>query len=309
MNSTDAGSISRRQFTAGMTAGIAAAGVAGPIFAQAGMPVRPIPGTNETLPIVGLGSTRPVAAIAELGSDRVEAIVRALAQYGGRMIDTWPRAAQADAAFGAIISKPDLRDELFVSINFMDTAGYAGIDQFERLLNDYGRVQIDLLNVGNLVGLDELWPRLRAARESGQARYIGVTVAQTELYGSLEQFLRTESPDFVMVNYSVTERDVEQRLLPLLEDKGIAVLVSRPFMNGAYFERLENVPLPSWTAEFDCESWAQFSLLYILANTSVTCVLTETTNPDHMAENAQTAFKPFPDAATLRRMREFIDQA
>ena len=299
--------IGRREFTAAAAAGITLAGVAGPSYAQASMPVRPIPGTDETLPVVGLGSTRPVAAIAELGSDRVEDIVRTLAQYGGRMIDTWPRSPEADAAFGEILAQPDLRDQLFVSINFMESAGYAGMDQFERLLGDYRREQIDLLNIGNLAGLDELWPRLQSVRDAGQARYIGVTAAQTDLYGQLEDFLRTEAPDFVMVNYSVTERDVEQRVLPLLADKGIAVLVSRPFMNGAYFDRLENVPLPAWATEFDCESWAQFSLLYILANPAVTCVLTETTNPVHMEENALSAFKPFPDEATRRRMSAFID--
>jgi diketogulonate reductase-like aldo/keto reductase len=107
----------------------------------------------------------------------------------------------------------------------------------------------------------------------------------------------------------VTEREAEQRLLPMLADRGIAVMISRPFMNGTYFERLGETPLPDWAAEFDCESWSQFSLQYILANPNVTCVLTETTNPLHMAENALTALKPHPDAAARQRMRAFIDSA
>ena len=119
--------------------------------------------------------------------------------------------------------------------------------------------------------------------------------------------MRRENPDFVEINYSVTERAAEERLLPMLADRGIAVLISRPFMNGAYFDRLEQVPLPAWTEEFRCETWAQFSLQYILANENLTCVLTETTNPDHMAENAQTALRPLPSDAARRRMRELID--
>jgi diketogulonate reductase-like aldo/keto reductase len=106
----------------------------------------------------------------------------------------------------------------------------------------------------------------------------------------------------------VTERDAE-RLLPMLADRGIAVLISRPFMNGAYFDRLTNVPLPDWAAEFECASWAQFSLQYILANPAVTCVLTETTSDEHMAENALAAFAPVPSEAARARMRAFIDGA
>jgi diketogulonate reductase-like aldo/keto reductase len=158
-----------------------------------------------------------------------------------------------------------------------------------------------------LTGLDTHWPNLEAWKDEGRARYIGVTAAQADLYDTLEAFLERARPDFVEINYSVTERQAEARLLPMLADRGIAVLISRPFMNGAYFERLEGRPLPEWTAEFECGTWAEFSLQYILANPVPTCVLTETTNPVHMAENAATAVKPAPDAAARRRMRALID--
>jgi diketogulonate reductase-like aldo/keto reductase len=275
-------------------------------LAQPAMPVREIPGTGETLPIVGLGSTRPVASINDLGAERVEAIVRALVEHGGRVVDTWPRGAENDGPFGQIVGMPDLRDRLFVTIN-IDQTGRAGIEQFERTLRLYQRERIDLVNVGSLIDLDARWGNLRAWKDQGRARYIGVTAAQSALYGELEAFLRRERPDFVEINYSVTEREAEQRLLPMLAERGIAVLISRPFMNGAYFERLERVPLPLWTAEFECETWAQFSLQYILANENLTCVLTETTNPAHMAENALTALRPLPDTEARRRMRAFID--
>ena len=118
--------------------------------------------------------------------------------------------------------------------------------------------------------------------------------------------MRTESPDFVHVNLSVMETRVEERLLPLARDRGIAVLTNRPFMNGNYFRMIGDRPLPDWVAEFDCNSWAQFSLKYILANPTVTCVLTETTNPQHMEENIQAAFGRLPDEATKRRMRDLV---
>jgi diketogulonate reductase-like aldo/keto reductase len=273
------------------------------------MPARRIPATGETLPIVGLGSTRPVTAIAERGPGPVEAVIRTLVEHGGSVVDTWPRSDANDAAFGEIISAPDLKDRLFVTINLEQQGAEAGRAHFERTLRLYRRESIDLLNVGSLIDLEAQWPNLRAAKDAGYARYIGVTAAQAALYGQLETFLTRERPDFVEINYSVTERDAERRLLPLCADRGIAVLVSRPFMNGAYFERLENEPLPEWAAEFECASWAQFSLQYILANLAVTCVLTETTSAEHMAENALAAFAPVPGSRARRRMRAFIDAA
>jgi diketogulonate reductase-like aldo/keto reductase len=273
------------------------------------MPSRAIPATREMLPIVGLGSTRPVTAIAERGPKFVDAVVRALVEHGGRVVDTWPRSDFNDDAFGQIISASDLRERLFVTINLEQQDAQAGREHFERTLRLYRRERIDLVNVGSLIGLDAQWPNLRAFKADGRARYIGVTAAQAALYGQLEEFIERERPDFVEINYSVTEREAERRLLPLCVDRGIAVLVSRPFMNGAYFERLANVALPGWTADFECTSWAQFSLQYILANAAVTCVLTETTSAEHMAENALVAFAPVPSRKARRRMRDFIDAA
>ena len=299
--------LTRREFLTLLTAGAAAGLARRAVWAQRPLPVRAIPSTGELLPIIGLGSTRPVSEIAERGPERVEAVVRTLVEHGGKVVDTWPRGADNDGAFGRIIGQPDLRDRLFVTINLEQTGRQAGVDHFNRTLRLYQRDSIDLVNVGSLTDLDVQWPSLKGWKESGQARYIGVTAAQAALYERLEAFLHNETPDFVEINHSVTEREAEQHLLPLLADRGIAVLISRPFMNGAYFERLEDQPLPEWTADFDCESWAQFSLQYILANSAVTCVLTETTNPAHMAENALTALKPVPDAAARERMRQFID--
>jgi diketogulonate reductase-like aldo/keto reductase len=270
------------------------------------MPTRAIPLSGETLPLVGLGSTRPVTAIAERGPAHVEAVIRTLVEHGGRVVDTWPRSDANDGALGTIISAPELRERLFVTINLEQQDPQAGREHFERTLRLYRRERIDLLNVGSLIGLDAQWPNLRAAKDAGRARYIGVTAAQAALYAQLEAFLERERPDFVEINYSVVEREAE-RLLPKLRDSGIAVLISRPFMNGAYFERLANVPLPEWAADFECTSWAQFSLKYILGNLAVTCVLTETTRPENMAENAGAAFGELPTRRARRRMRALID--
>jgi diketogulonate reductase-like aldo/keto reductase len=135
-----------------------------------------------------------------------------------------------------------------------------------------------------------------------------VTVSQDKLYPQLEDFLLRENPDFIQVNYSIVERKAEERLLPMAADRGIAVLINRPFMNGAYFQKLAEVDLPDWAHEFECETWAQFSLKYILAHPAITTVLTETSNPAHMAENALTASGAMPDKVARSRMTAFIDQ-
>jgi len=297
---------SRREFLTRSAAVATALAAPSGIAQSRAMPARAIPGTNEELPLVGLGSTRPVTAIAERGPAHVEAVIRTLVEHGGRVVDTWPRSDANDAAFGEIISAPDLGERLFVTINLEQQDAQAGRAHFDRTLRLYRRERIDLLNVGSLVGLDAQWPSVRAAKDAGRARYIGVTAAQAALYEQLEGFLARERPDFVEINYSVVERDAE-RLLPRLADNGIAVLISRPFMNGAYFERLATVPLPAWAADFECTSWAQFSLKYIFGNSAVTCVLTETTRAENMAENALAAYGAVPSRGARRRMRAFID--
>jgi diketogulonate reductase-like aldo/keto reductase len=297
----------RRDFLARTAAGAVALLGSQRASAQRAMPTRAIPRTGERIPVIGLGSTKPVTEIAQRGPEPAAAVIRTLVEHGGRVVDTWPRNEANDGAFGAIISAPDLRDRLFVTLNLEQEGRQAAVDHFERTLRLYRRETIDLVNVGSLTDLDTHWPSLRAWKDAGRARYIGVTAARPELYDRLDAFLARETPDFVEINYSVTERETETRFLPLLADRGIATLISRPFMNGAYFQKLASVPLPPWAAEFECTSWAQFSLQYILANPAVTCVLTETTSAEHMAENALAAFAPVPSDAARRRMRELID--
>lgn len=279
-----------------------------PALAQQSMPARRIPSTGEMLPIIGLGSSKVVSEIAEHGTDPLASVLRELVSHGGRLVDTWPRDRSNDAGFGTVINLPDLRDQLFVTTKIDQTGRQAGVDQFRATQRDYQRQQLDLVQIFSLTDLDTHWPSLRDWKEAGDTRYIGVTVAQSQLYAQLESFLERHTPDFIQVNYSITERESEERLIPMARDKGIAVIINRPFMNGTYFRRLGERPVPEWAAEFDCTSWAQFSLKYILANPDVTCILTETSNPVHMAENALTAFGRTPNATARNRMKEYIDQ-
>jgi diketogulonate reductase-like aldo/keto reductase len=300
----------RREFLA--RSGVAAAAVTAAAcssleaLAQTGIPERPIPSTGEMLPVIGLGSSKVVEQIATNGTEPVANVLRALIAGGGKLVDTWPRNPANDAGLGRVLALPELRDKLFVTTKVDQVGKELGARQFRDALRNYQREVIDLVQIFSLTDLDTHWPSLKEWKAEGAARYIGVTVSQDSRHADLEQFLRREQPDFVQMNYSITERVVEERLLPFAAERGVAVVINRPFMNGAYFDRLEGKPLPEWTREFGCDTWAQFSLKYILANPSLTSVLTETSDPKHMEENLLAATGPLPNEAQRRQMREFI---
>jgi len=296
----------RRDFL-GLLGAIGASAVAFPeARAQVVMPTRLIPSSGESLPIIGLGSSKPVSEIPSKGTSAIEGVLRALVDHGGRVVDTWPRNAESDAALGRVFAGARLRDKLFVTTK-VSAAGKAGMEQMEQSLRSYGKKTIDLAQVFSLIDVDTHWTTLKDWKASGRARYIGVTVSEYALYDKLEAFMRREKPDFVQLNYSITERRAEERLLPLAQERGIGVIINRPFMNGDYFKRLANKPLASWLAEAGVQSWAEVSLKYILPHPAITCVLTETSNPSHMAANAKAAHGSMLDEATRRRMAQLIE--
>lgn len=300
------GTLTRRGFLAAFSA-LGLSGLMPAVsFAKQNMPLRQIPGTNESLPVIGLGSTKPVSQIADRGVGPISEVLRTLVDHGGSVVDTWPRNAAIDEAFGQVISQPELRDALFMTSKIDKVGKQAGIEQFRQTQRLFQRQTLDLLQVFNLTDVETQWSNLKDFKAAGQARYIGVTVSSASLYKPLERFLKTEKPDFAQVNYSITEREAEQRILPILKDRGVGVIINRPFMNGEYFRRIGQRPVPDWARAFDCESWAQFSLKYILPHPAITCVLTETSNPAHMAENASAAFGRMPDSAERDRMKTVI---
>lgn len=279
----------------------------GRLLAQERIPTRTIPVSGEAIPVVGFGSSKPVLESPTEGTDPIANVIRTLLEHGGSVVDTSPRTEEIDREFGRVLQDPGLRDRLFLTAKINTTNGeQAGIDQWRQTQRLFGRRTVDLLQVESLRGVDVHWPNLRAWKDSGEARYIGVTVSANRNHEPMESFMRANSPDFVHLNYSPLETGVEERLLPLARDRGMAVLINRPFMNGSFFGRVAGKELPAWAADFDCETWAQLSLKYVLANPAVTCVLTETTNPEHMEENIQAAFGRLPDESQKRQIRELL---
>jgi len=297
--------LSRRDFLIHAAVCTAAPLLATSAFAQSAYPTRLIPKTGEQLPVVGLGSTKVVSQLAERGTAEFKALLRTLLDGGGTVVDTWSRNAELDKLTGEALQARGLVKDLFLATKVDAVGAEAGRATLERTRRLFGKTS-DLIQVISLRDLETQWPILKEWKDAGKARYIGATVSSDSQHEAMMHFMRGERPDFIQVNYSVVETQAESGVLPLAADLGIAVLINRPFTNGSYFSRVRGVALPEWAAEFDCHSWAQFSLKYILAHPAVTCVLTETTNPKHLLENLGTAYGRFPDAETKRRMREVM---
>lgn len=268
-----------------------------------GMMHRRIPGTKETLPVVGLGTSDEFEVPNKANLDVLRKVLRRFHELGGTLVDTAPIYGNAESVIGDLVKELELAEGLFVATKVRTSGRDAGLEQMERSQQLLGKHPLDLMQVHSLVDWRTQLRNLRQWKEEGRVRYIGVTHSRISAFEELEKVMRSEPLDFVQFNYSFTEPQAEERLLPLAADRGMAVMVNRPFENGALFGAVKDRPLPDWVAEFDCESWAQFSLKYILAHPAVTCVIPATSNPKHVADNMGAGTGRLPDETTRRRMR------
>lgn len=265
---------------------------------------RAIPSTGEILPAVGLGTSDEFESAGE-NSEQLREVLRLLIDLGGRLIDTAPGYGNAEQVLGTLMNDLGIAEKAFVATKVRTRGRQSGENQFqtsERLLK---KRPLDLIQVHSLVDVKTQLDNQRRWKDDGRVRYIGITHSRVSAFKELEQLMRMEQLDFVQLNYSFTEPEAEERLLPLAADRGIAVIVNRPFENGALFRRVRHEALPNWAADFDCESWAQFSLKYILAHPAVTCVIPATSNPRHLVDNMGAGTGRLPDVGMRRRMREF----
>jgi aryl-alcohol dehydrogenase-like predicted oxidoreductase len=278
------------------------------LASNTGMRRRPIPGTNETIPVIGLGTSDEFEGGPGTNLDRLREVLRRFHELGGTLVDTAPIYGNAESVIGRLVADLDLTDELFLATKVRTSGREAGLEQMRRSQELLGKRPLDLMQVHSLVDWRTQLRNLRQWKDEGRVRYIGVTHSRTSAFGELERVMRSEPLDFVQLNYSFTEPAAEDRLLPLAADRGMAVMVNRPFENGALFRAVQGRALPDWAAEFDCASWAQFSLKYILAHPAVTCVIPATSNPEHVADNMGAGTGRLPDQRTRARIRELGTQ-
>lgn len=264
---------------------------------------RPIPSSGEALPLVGLGSwitfnvgDDPVAR------DASAAVMRAFFEGGGRMIDSSPMYGSSQAVIGYGLAKLGMPAAVFSADKVWTGSGRRGPDQIEESRRRWGVSRFDLLQVHNLLAWEEHLPTLFAMKEAGRLRYVGVTTSEGRRHDELEAIMRKEPLDFIQVTYNLIDREVEDRILPLAQDRGMAVIVNRPFRQGALIRAIEGRPLPDWAAEIDAANWAQLLLKFIVSHPAVICAIPATTRVDHVEENIGASYGRLPDGALRARM-------
>src|SRR5687768_270519 len=270
---------------------------------------RAIPSSGEKLPVVGLG-TWQVFDVGPGAAERqpLEEVLALFVKLGGRVVDSSPMYGRAEQVLGDLAKKLDLHRSLYLATKVWTTGKEAGIASMERSLAKLQTPKIDLMQVHNLVDARTHLGTLREWKEHGRARHLGITHYSSSAYSEVARLLRSEKLDFLQINYSLQEREAEKEILPLAHERGVAVLVNRPFGGGNLFARVREKPLPDWAREFDCQSWAQFLLKWIIAHPAVTCAIPATSKARHLADNMQAGVGRLPDEKTRQRMVELVLQ-
>jgi diketogulonate reductase-like aldo/keto reductase len=291
--------------------GIAAAGLSflAPRSLQAAVLRKRIPSTGEELPAVGLGSwiTFNVGEDQEL-RDECAAVMEAFFEAGGTLIDSSPMYGSSQDVIGYGLDKLGRTRTVFSADKVWTGSAEEAPEQIAASMRFWRRPRFDLLQVHNLVAWADHLPRLFAMKERGEIRYVGITTSEARRHEEFEQVMRKHPLDFIQITYNIVDREVEQRLLPLAHDRGMAVMANRPFQQGALTERLKSYPLPAWAAEIGAVTWAQFILKFIISHPAITCAIPATTRVDHVRENLAAAVGPLLDQRTRARMADYVAQ-
>jgi diketogulonate reductase-like aldo/keto reductase len=307
MRAHQVGQRSRRQILKELTAAVIALNLP-----ERGLPMtdvrekmrtRLIPSTREPLPVIGCGTYRTfdVGATPEERAPLL-AVLKVLFAAGGSVIDSSPMYGAAERVVGDLLAQTQNRSRAFLATKVWTTGKQAGLDQINR---SFGLLQdrlIDLMQVHNLLDWKVQLSTLRDLKSAGRIRYVGITHYSASAFAEVESALRSETLDFLQINYAMNDTAVERRILPLAADRGVAVIVNQPFGGGGLLAKLRNRPLPSWAQEIDCQSWAQVLLKFVLSHPAVTCAIPGTGRPEHMLDNIGAGLGRMPDAALRARM-------
>lgn len=289
-------------FAAGFTFGPAA------VRAQTtAIRARAIPSSGETIPVIGLGTSRTFD-VGDTAQERepLEKVLSRFYEMGGRLVDTSPMYGNAEAVVGALAAELGITDDLFLATKVWTSGKEAGRRQMTASLRKLRSAHVELMQVHNLVDTETHLETLRQWKEQGRARYVGVTHYRSDAFPELAQVMGDHDLDFVQLNYSLTEPEAEEMVLPLAHERGVAVIVNRPFARGALFRKTRARELPPWAADFDCETWAQFFLKYVISHPAVTCAIPATADPTHLEDNMRAGYGALPDSAQRARMLRYI---
>ncbi len=269
---------------------------------------RSIPSSGEALPVIGVGTWQTF----DVGTDgaaraRLREVLEVFSATGARVIDSSPMYGSSEAVAGELVAGLGVRDRLFVATKVWTRGRAEGIAQMEESFRRLRVERMDLMQVHNLSDVGVQTKTLQEWKEKGRIRYIGITHYTASAYPEVERALKAARYDFLQINYSLGEPQAEDRLLPLARDLKTAVLVNRPFAEGALFRRVKGKPLPTWAADYGIGSWAQYFLKWIVSHPAVTCAIPGTGRPEHMRDNLAAAAGALPDAAARRRMQAYLE--
>ncbi|MFZ0916207.1 MAG: aldo/keto reductase [Candidatus Udaeobacter sp.] len=289
-----------------------AAGLALPISIGAAnesstMLTRVIPSSGEKLPVIGLGTWR--AFDVDLTTDnrrQLEEVLSLFVKLGGSVIDSSPMYGRAEEVIGDLTTTLGIRDKVFLATKVWTRGKENGVKSMERSMALLRTKRVDLMQVHNLLDVQTHLATLHEWKQQSRIRYLGITHHEAGAFPEVEKIMRSEKLDFLQINYSLMEREAEQRILPLAQERGIAVLINRPFGAGNLFGKVRSKPLPDWATEFDSRSWAQFFLKWIVAHPAVTCAIPATDKPVHLEDNMQGGVGRLPDEQMRQRMVEFV---
>lgn len=268
---------------------------------------RKIYSSGESVPAVGLGTARTFDTNPLGDLDELRQVLEIFYKSGGRVIDTSPMYGHSEEIIGILTEKLGITDKLFTATKVWTTGKENGIEQMNRSMELLKTRPIDLMQVHNLTDTDTHLKTMNEWKKEGKIRYTGVTHYRTDAYPALELVLNNHKIDFIQFNYSIVTREAEEKLLPLAKDKEVAVVINEPFEKGRLFSKVRGKELPEWAKEFDCNSWAQYFLKYIISHPAVTCVIPATSDPKHMKDNIGAVYGKFPDGKMRKKMVEYLE--
>ena len=309
MNETTDG-FSRRRFlqSSGAAALFCTLAPASSAASQATPIKKIIPSSGEQLSVIGLGTSRTfdVDSDSAAQSPLVE-VMQAFFDNGGQLIDSSPMYGSAEAVTGTLLKSVSNTSGLFTATKVWTYGKSEGIAQMQQSMRRLGVDQIDLMQIHNLRDWKTHIETLRDWKQQGKIRYLGITTSHGRYHDELETILQQQPLDFVQFSYNIENRTVEQRLLPLAQERGIATLINRPYQRGSLFRKVRGKSLPDWAADFDCASWGQFFLKFIASHPGVTCIIPATSKLKHMVDNMAAGYGRLPDAATRQRMIKYLE--
>ncbi|MGH7927336.1 MAG: aldo/keto reductase [Candidatus Binatia bacterium] len=273
---------------------------------------KKIPSSGEMIPVIGLGTARRYEDVkADAEKIPLRETIAKFKEVGLKVVDSSPSYGTAEVVVGEIVEGLKIRDALFIAtkVSLRNEGRDEGLKQIERSFKRLRTNKIDLIAVHNLRDTDTQLKTLREMKQAGRIRYVGITTSFDKQYGEFEQTMKKETLDFIQVDYALDNRDAGERILPLAADRGMAVMVNLPFGRGRLFKAVQGKKLPPWAADFDCASWPQFFLKYIVSHPAVTCAIPGMAKPEYVVDNVGAARGRLPDAAMRKRMEQFIDAA